>query len=63
MLPNRRRPRDYKNYIRPQPGFNSGVINELSETVQHFSQPERYSVIIIDEMKRYNIFHNKKGIQ
>ena len=29
MLPSRRRLRDYKNYIRPQQGFNSGVINEL----------------------------------
>ena len=45
MLPSRRRLRDYKNYIRPRQGFNSGVINELSVVVQ------RYSVIIIDEMK------------
>ena len=51
MLPSRRRLRDYKNYIRPQQGFNSGVINELSVMVQHFSQQERFSVILIDEMK------------
>ena len=51
MLPSRRRLRDYKNYINPQQGFNSGVINVLSVIVQHFSKQERYSVIIIDEMK------------
>ena len=51
MLPSRRRLRDYENYIRPQQGFNSGVINELSVLVQKFSQQERYSVILIDEMK------------
>ena len=51
MLPSRRRLRDYKNYIRPQQGFNSGVINELSVMVQHFSQQEQFSVILIDEMK------------
>ena len=51
MLPSRRRLRDYKNDIRPQQGFNSGIINELSVMVQNFSQQERYSVILIDEMK------------
>ena len=51
MLPSRRRLREYKNYIRPQQGFNSGVINELSVMVQKFSQQERFSVILIDEMK------------
>ena len=51
MLPSRRRLRDYKNYIRPQQGFNSGVINELSVMVQNISQQERFSVILIDEMK------------
>ena len=51
MLPSRRRLRDYKNFISPQQGFNSGVINVLSVMVQHFSKQERYSVIIIDEMK------------
>ena len=29
MLPSQRRLRDYKNYIRPQQDFNSGLINEL----------------------------------
>ena len=29
ILPSRRRLRDYKNYIRPQRGFNGEIINEL----------------------------------
>ena len=43
--------RDYKNYIRPQRGFNPGVVKELKAIVKDFSDPERYVVMLIDEMK------------
>ena len=50
ILP-RRRLRDYKNYIRPQQGFNAKVINELSCVVNNFTNQEKYVVILMDEMK------------
>ena len=37
ILPSRRCLRDYKNYIRPQRGFNKDIVNELLEKVKHFS--------------------------
>ena len=43
--------RDYKNYIRPKRGFNSEVINELSEKTKLFPAPERFVTILFDEMK------------
>lgn len=51
MLPSRRRLRDYKNYIRPERGFNPGVLKELSKLVENFSDQERFVTILIDEMK------------
>jgi hypothetical protein len=51
MLPSRRRLRDYKNYIRPERGFNPGVIKELADMVKDFSDQEKYCTILIDEMK------------
>ena len=41
ILPSRRRLRDYKNYIRPQRGFNKDIVNELLEKVKHFSDNEK----------------------
>ena len=51
ILPSRRRLRDYKNYIRPQQGFNKNVINELKNIVSNFSNIERYIILLMDEMK------------
>ena len=51
ILPSRRRLRDYKNYIRPQQGFNAKVINELSCVVKKITNQEKYVVILMDEMK------------
>ena len=51
ILPSRRRLRDHKNDIRPQQGFNAKVINELSCVVKHFTNQEKYVVILMDEMK------------
>ena len=36
ILPSRRRLRDYKNYVRPQQGFNEDVIEELRDIVSKF---------------------------
>ena len=51
ILPSRRRLRDYKNYIRPQRGFNKDIILELLKKVENFSENEKYFVILMDEMK------------
>ena len=51
ILPSRRRLRDYKNYIRPQRGFNKDIVNELLEKVKHFSDNEKFFVMLMDEMK------------
>ena len=45
VLPSRRRLRDYKNYIRPQQGFNSEIIKELQLKIKNFSEVERFMVI------------------
>lgn len=51
ILPSQRRLRDYRNYIKPQRGFNKGIIQELKTKMKHFSDPERYVVLLLDEMK------------
>ena len=51
VLPSKRRLRDYKNYIRPQRGFNAEIIQELKEKTVEFSEVEKYCVLLLDEMK------------
>ena len=51
ILPSRRRLRDYKNYIRPERGFNPLIIKELVEKVKDFSDIEKYMILLMDEMK------------
>ena len=51
ILPSQRRLRDYKNYIRPQQGFNRDIILELINKTKDFSDIERYMVLLFDEMK------------
>ena len=51
ILPSRRRLRDYKNYIRPQQGFNNAIIKELLDIVSKFQPIEKYGIILMDEMK------------
>ena len=51
VLPSKRRLRDYKNYIRPQRGFNPDIIKELADKTSNFSDQEKYVTILIDEMK------------
>ena len=51
ILPSRRRLRDYKNYIRPQQGFNKNIVHQLTNIVQKFSDVEKYCMILMEEMK------------
>ena len=51
ILPSRRRLRDYKNYIRPERGFNKNIINELKNKIKNFSDNDKFFVILMDEMK------------
>lgn len=51
ILPSRRRLRDYKNYIRPQRGFNKDIIKELQHKVKDFADAEKFIVLLFDEMK------------
>ena len=51
ILPSRRRLCNYKNYIRPQRGFNKDIVNGLLEKVKHFSDNEKIFVMLMDEMK------------
>ena len=51
ILPSRRRLRDYKNFIRPQRGFNHEIIKELCNRTKNFSEKEKYVAISFDEMR------------
>ena len=51
ILPSRCRLRDYKNYMRPEKGFDKDIVNELLEKVKHFSDNEKFFVMLMDEMK------------
>ena len=51
ILPSRRRLRDYKNYIRPERGFNKNIIKELQNKTKNFSDVEKFMVLLMDEMK------------
>ena len=51
ILPSQRRLRDYKNYIRPQRGFNKHIIHELNTKIKGFSDVEKLVVLLFDEIK------------
>ena len=51
ILPSGRRLRDYKNYIRPERGFNPFIIKELIDKVKEFSEIEKFMILLMDEMK------------
>ena len=51
VLPSQRTLRDYRNYIRPQIGYNSHVIQELSNLTKNFTELERFVILMFDEMK------------
>ena len=52
VLPSLRTLRDYKNYIRPNRGFNRAIIEELSEKTKLFSSVEKFIIILFDEDSR-----------
>ena len=54
VLPSKRTLRDYRNYIRPQRGFNGQLIKELTRQTSEFSSLERYIVLSFNEMKIQN---------
>ena len=51
VLPSQRTLRDYKNYIRPQRGFNDKILDELLQKTSNFSAAERFVILLFDEMK------------
>ena len=51
ILPCRRRLRDYKNYIKPERGFNKNIIAELLDKTKSFTSTEKYCIITFDQMK------------
>ena len=51
VLPSQTTLRDYKNYIRPECGFNPKVIEELALKTKDFSSVEKFICICFDEMK------------
>ena len=51
ILPSKQRLRDYKNYIKPERGFNPNIVCELKTKTSQFSDTEKYIVLTFDEMK------------
>ena len=51
VLPSQRTLRDYRNHIRPKPGFNKQVIQELIHTTHEYFDLERYVMLLFDAMK------------
>ena len=49
--PNQGTLRDYCNIVKPKPGFNKPVIDELLGLSKSFSNTQRYIVLLFDEMK------------
>ena len=50
-LPSQRTLRDYRNFVKPKPGFNKLVIDELVGLTKSYSNTQRYIVLLFDEMK------------
>ena len=51
ILPSCKRLRDYKNFIRPEQGFNKDITIELRDKVKDVSDSERLVIVLFDEMK------------
>ena len=59
-LPSQRTLRDYRNFVKPKPGFNKLVIDELVGLTKSYSNTQRYIVLLFDEMKiRSNLVFDK----
>ena len=51
VLPSQRTLRDYRNYSRPQRGFNRQIIEELKVKTSTFIDEEKFVIVLADEMK------------
>ena len=51
VLPSERTLRDYRNFFKPQPGFNADNIERLKDMTNEYFDIQRYVVIAFDEMK------------
>ena len=51
VLPSQRTLRDYRNHIRPQRGFQEGIIEELKSITNSYFDVQGYVVLLFDEMK------------
>ena len=59
-LPSQRALRGYRNFVKPKPGFNKLVIDELVGLTKSYSNTQRYIVLLFDEMKiRSNLVFDK----
>ena len=56
--------RDYRHFVKPKPDFNEPVIDELVGLIKPYSNPQRYIVLLFDEMKiRWNLVFDKNTLQ
>ena len=51
VLPSQRRLKDYRNAIKPERGFQRGVIDVLKEETNSYFDVQRYVILLFDEMK------------
>ena len=51
VLPSQRTLRDYRNFFKPKPGFNSENIERLKKHAKDYFDIQRYVVLSFDEMK------------
>jgi hypothetical protein len=51
VLPSERTLRDYRNFFKPQPGFNSENVQRLQDMTHEYFDIQRYVVISFHEMK------------
>eukprot|EP00795_Rhopilema_esculentum_P002185 gene2186-17776_t len=51
VLPSQRRLKDYRNWIRPKPGFREKVICTLIKETEKYFAVQRFEVLLMDEMK------------
>ena len=59
-LPNQRTLRDYRNFVKPKPGFNKLVIDELVGLMKSYPNIQSHIVLLFDEMKmRFNLVFDK----
>ena len=59
-LPSQGALRGYRNFVKPKPGFNKLVIDELVGLTKSYSNTKCYIMLLLDEMKiRSNLVFDK----